>query len=65
MKKELKDKLKEFKAIRGRIADERDKLRSIFSEIEDNLEALDQADNSLHEGIRYIEDGLDELSQYL
>lgn len=60
--KELMEKAEKAKAV---IAAERDTLRQLHSELEDILESVDEGIDEISDGLRYLESGIDRMSQYL
>ena len=54
----MKDLIKDIEKSKNIIAEERDKLRSIFEELQDLLDNLD-------EGIASIEEGIETISEKL
>ena len=59
---EFKDKIaKEVEAI----AEKRDALRLLTAELESTLDSIENADHDFRCGIGALEDGINEISQYL
>jgi hypothetical protein len=64
-KLEIKDMLLKIDKSKKIIALERDKLRSIFEDLESVIESCDTGIENIEEGMCVIEHGIDDLSQYL
>lgn len=57
--------LKEFKMLKKRIAKDRDKLWDLYSEIEDIARSVDDGVDDIDRGLKFLQDGLDNMSEYL
>jgi prefoldin subunit 5 len=55
----------EVESLKDQIANLRDQMRAKISDTEDILESLEEANDELELGIRSLNRGLDEASQYL
>ena len=64
-KNQTKALLKKIHDSKELISKERDKLRADFEELDSLLRSPDDGIENLEEGIRFIEDGIDDLSLYL
>jgi len=64
-KKKIVFKVDAIKKQIQKIAEERDKLRALIDEAVAILETCDSAHIDFEEGIRLLESGADELSQYI
>ena len=62
---EVKRLLSQMEKLKQKIVIERDKLRDIYSELEEVIESCDAGIENINEGMGNIEEGLDNLSQYL
>ena len=65
MNKQIKTILIKIEKSKKVISKERDKLRSVYIELEDILETLDEGTDDINVGLKYIESGIDEVSKYL
>ena len=65
MKKDISisDLLEKIETSKNKIAEERDKLRIIYDELEDILDSFDRGIEGLYHGKRDIEDAIDALSE--
>lgn len=66
---ELRSKYDRFKQkaeqLFAEIAERRDKLRDLVSEIEEVMDNVDTADADFEHGLRYLTDAIDKLSETL
>lgn len=62
---ELKKIVKAIEKKKNTIAKERDELRALLDDVEDTIDLIDEGVESLAAGVRYIEDGIDSMSETL
>ena len=62
---ELKKIVKAIEKKKNTIAKERDELRALLDDVEGTIDLIDEGVESLAAGVRYIEDGIDSMSETL
>jgi len=63
--KTLRNKLNEIESLKNKPAQTRDELRDKITELVDIIDSLDKADGAFREGMQLLQEGLDDVSEYL